>query len=66
MEGFVSLNTQLSAYNISLRSKRFQSSNCAKVRAGAKKKVHSSFFALVPTFLDELARKRVLSRLLQY
>ena len=43
----------------SLRSKRFQSSYCAKVRAEAKKKVeggggdlplprHSFFFALVP------------------
>ena len=44
----------------SLRSKRFQSSYGAKVRAGAKKKL---FFALVPTFLDELARKRLLRRL---
>ena len=35
----------------SLRSKRFQSSYCAKVRA------------LVSTFLDELARKRLLRRL---
>ena len=39
----------------SLRSKRFQSSYCAKVRAGAKKKIPSPspvipFFALVPTF----------------
>ena len=32
----------------SLRSKRFQSSYCAKVRAEAKKKVVHFFFALVP------------------
>ena len=68
---------------ISLRSKRFQSSYCAKGRAGAKKKKMMEgggggekrkpsfpspspvipFFALVPTFLDELARKRLLRRL---
>ena len=34
--------------NVSLRSKRFQSSYCANVRAGAKKK--NFFFALVPAF----------------
>ena len=42
----------------SLRSKRFQSSYCAKVRAEAKKKafpspspvIHFFFFALVPAF----------------
>ena len=49
MEGFVSLNTQVSAYNISLRSKRFQSSNCAKVRAGAKKGAFL-FFCSRPNF----------------
>ena len=68
----------------SLRSKRFQSSYCAKLRAGAKKKKGGRgrrrgeeevpsfpfpspvipFFALVPTFLDELAQKRLLHRLL--
>ena len=66
----------------SLRSKRFQSSYCAKVRAAAKKKggrgrgreeevpsfpSPSPFipfiFALAPTSLDELARKRLLRRL---
>ena len=55
----------------SLRSKRFQSSYCAKVRAGAKK-VRSPpppplfilFFALVPAFQTNLARKRLLRRLL--
>ena len=53
----------------SLRSKRFQSSYCAKVRAGAKKNplplplpCHS-FFCPRPNFLDELARKRLLRRL---
>ena len=53
----------------SLRSKRFQSSYCAKVRAGAKKN-HSPppppsflFFCSRPNFLDELARKRLLRRL---
>ena len=53
----------------SLRSKRFQSSYCAKVRAGAKKNplplplpCHS-FFCSRPNFLDELARKRLLRRL---
>ena len=39
---------------ISLRSKHFQSSYCAKV---------PFIFALAPTFLDELARKRLLRRL---
>ena len=69
----------------SLRSKRFQSSYGAKVRAGTKKKRWKGkgrrgnacgqafpsfpspllpfFFALVPTFLDELERKRLLRRL---
>ena len=46
---------------MSLLSKRFQSSYCAKVRAGAKKRVIPFF--LVPTFLDELARKRLPRRL---
>ena len=46
-------------WRISLRSKRFQPSYCAKVRAGA----FPFFFAHVPTFLDELARKRLLRRL---
>ena len=46
----------------SLRSKRFQSSYCAKVRAEAIKKGHS-FFCSLPNFLDELARKRLLRRL---
>ena len=50
---------------ISLRSKRFQSSYCAKVRAEPKKKVIPFFFALAPAhFLDELARKRLLRRLM--
>ena len=40
----------------SLRSKRFQSSSCAKVRAEAIKK---SLFCSLPNFLDELARKRL-------
>ena len=62
----------------SLRSKRFQSSYCAQVRAGAKKKggrgrrrgviplplPRHSFFCSRPNFLDELARKRLLRRLL--
>ena len=50
--------------NGSLRSKRFQSSYCAKVRAEAKKKLkkegvplplprHSFFFCSCPSFLDE-------------
>ena len=56
------------AYDIctisSLRSKRFQSSHCAKVRAGEKKKGHSFFFFCSrPDVLDELARKRLLRRL---
>ena len=58
-----------------LRSKRLQSSHGAKVRAGGKKRLEGGgggsffplplprhsffFFALVPTFLDELARKRL-------
>ena len=42
----------------SLRNKRFQSSYCAKVRAGAKKKRCS-----LPNSLYELARKRLLRRL---
>ena len=58
----------------SLRSKRFQSSYCAKVRAEAIEK-KGSFFPLplplprhafpviLPNFLDELARKRLLRRL---
>ena len=46
-------------WRISLRSKRFQPSYCAKVRAGA----FPFFFAHVPTFLDKLARKRLLRRL---
>ena len=38
----------------SLRSKRFQSSYCAKVRAEAKKSlVGSFFFCSCPSFLDE-------------
>ena len=50
---------------ISLRSKRFQSSYCAKVRAGAKKKVKGviPFFCSRPNFLDKLARKHLLRRL---
>ena len=36
----------------SLRSKHFQSSYCAKVRAKAKKK----FFCSSPSFLDETSR----------
>ena len=37
----------------SLRSKRFQSSYCTKVRAEAKKKVGFIFFCSYPSFLDE-------------
>ena len=38
---------------------------CAKVRAEPKKKVIPFFFALAPAhFLDELARKRLLRRLM--
>ena len=44
---------------ISLRSKRCQSSYCAKARAEAKKKKGCS----LPNFLDELARKRLPRRL---
>ena len=52
----------------SLRSKRFQSSYCAKVRAEAKKKVPSfpspspvvHFFCSSPSFLDE-PRKETLA-----
>ena len=74
-------NGQTFSYSAaSLLSKRFQSSYCAKVRAEAKKRLkgegegrrgsffplplprHSFFFALV---LDELARKRLLRRLLR-
>ena len=41
------------------------SSYCAKVRAEPKKKVIPFFFALAPAhFLDELARKRLLRRLM--
>ena len=48
----------------SLRSKRFQSSHCAKVRAGEKKKsILFFFFCSRPDVLDELARKRLLRRL---
>ena len=64
----------------SLRSKRFQSSYSAKVGAGAKKngrgsgkgeeetlarKPLHSFFCSRPNFLDELARKRLLRRLVR-
>ena len=42
---------------ISLRSKRCQSSYCAKARAEAKKK------GSLPNFLDELARKHLPRRL---
>ena len=46
-----SLNTHKKS---SLRSKRFQSSYCAKVRAEAKKKRLSFiFFCSCPSFLDE-------------
>ena len=45
----------------SLRSKRFQSSYCAKVGA---RTLHSFFFfCTYPNYLDELARKRLLCRL---
>ena len=69
----------LNLKQLSLRSKRFQSSYCAKVRAEAKKRLkgegrrgsffplplprHSFFFALVPAFETNLARKRLLRRL---
>ena len=55
----------------SLRSKRFQSSYCAKVRAGAKKGSFPSpspvihfVFCSCPAFQTNLARKRLLRRLL--
>ena len=67
---------------ISLRSKRFQSSYSAKFEAGAKKKMEGgggreerkgsftplplplhSFFCSRSSFLDELARNRLLRRL---
>ena len=44
---------------LALRNKRFQSSYCAKVRAGAKREKRCS----LPNFLYELARKRLLRRL---
>ena len=53
----------------SLRSKRFQSSYCAKVRAGhfpsppPPPRPFFFFFCSRPNFLDELARKRLLRRL---
>lgn len=47
--------------SVSLRSKRFQSSNCAKVGATAKKKKME--ICSSPNFLDELVRKRLLCRL---
>ena len=50
----------------SLRSKRFQSSYCAKVREGAKKMEGRRvipFLRCHPNFLDELRRKRLLRRL---
>ena len=50
----------------SLRSKRFQSSYCAKVRAEAiPLPRHFFFFCSRPDVLDELARKRLLRRLLK-
>ena len=61
------VGTHFSLWVYGLRSKRFQSSYCAKVRAGAKTlplpRPFFFFFALVPT-LDELARKRLLRRLM--
>ena len=45
----------------SLRSKRFQSSYCTKVRAGAKKKKVEGGGSR-SNFLDELARKHLLRR----
>ena len=70
-------NPRSRMYNLSgsLRSKRFQSSYCAKVRAEAKKKGGRGrergvnrqsilfFFCSRPDVLDELARKRLLRRL---
>ena len=50
--------------SFSLRSKRFQSSYCAKVRAGPLSlPCPFFFFRSCPNFLDELARKRLLRRL---
>ena len=50
--------SQMGSHFHSLRSKRFQLSQCAKVRAGA-----FLFFCSRPDVLDELARKRLLRRL---
>ena len=50
--------SQMGSHFHSLRSKRFQLSHCAKVRAGA-----FLFFCSRPDALDELARKRLLRRL---
>ena len=43
---------------------RFQSSYCAKVRAGAKKRSFLFFCSHPCNFLDELERKRLLRRLM--
>ena len=51
----------MSAQSVSLRSKRFQSCYCAKVRAEAKKR--HVFLLFSPSFLDEPREKRLLRRL---
>ena len=62
---YPTLNFNMISLPISLRSKPFQSSYCANVTAGAKKrKGEEDFFCSRPNFLDELARKRLLCRLL--
>ena len=66
-ESHVRLKHKLIQDIVSLRSKCFQSSYCAKVREETKKmlKGHSFFFffALVPAFETNLVRKRLLRRL---
>ena len=54
----------MSIYLRSLRSKRFQSSYSAKVRAFPLPPRSFFFFCSRPNFLDELAPKRLLCRLI--
>ena len=59
----VPFNFHASQTQSSLRSKRFQSSYCAKVRAEAKKKVEGGGLGLGLAFSTNLARKRLPRRL---